>query len=220
MRYPVTNTGSKEDFVKDWYIAQGFGAKTSYGYHEGVDINLRSGGDTDLGQELKAIAKGKIVYYHYASHPSSGYGRHLVLKIDGAWGTRWVHYAHCMEQDFTKEVKEVNEGDIIARLGKSGTPYAHLHFAILKIDPITLGGIDNIANTTEELYQVWENPLEFIDKWMNVSTQPELNDQTTYDFGDPWGVMEMQAVRSKMNDQKRDIENLNIKIENAKIALN
>ena len=222
MRYPVSATGSKEEFDKYWYVAQGFGNQTSYGFHEGADINLRTGGDTDLNQELKAIANGQVVYYHYSSHPTSGYGRHLVTKIDGPWGTRWAHYAHCTRTDFTNRVQKVNEGQIIARLGKSGTPYAHVDFSIYKVDPATIGGLDKIARTSAALHTYWEDPIAFINTWIGQTTPPDcppMDDQTTYDFGEPWGEMEMQAVRSTMNDQKKEIERLNVKIENAKNAL-
>ena len=41
-----------------------------------------------------------------------------------------------------------------------------------------------------------------------VSVSPVINEQTTYDFGTPWGIMQMQQVRSTMNDQKNGINNL------------
>lgn len=209
MRYPVTATGTKEAFEKDWYVAQGFGAQTTYGYHEGSDINLRSGGDTDLNQELKAIANGKIVYYHIAhANTANTFGRHLVYKIDGAWGTRWVHYAHCSEQDFHGAVQDVTEGQIIARLGKSGTTSAHLHMTIFKVDPVLMtGGIDNIANNATELNQYWEDPIAFINKYIvaPTPTPPLASDQAKYDFGEGFGIMELQAARGIMHDQKNKI---------------
>lgn len=220
MRYPVGATGSKQEFEADWYIAQGFGVQTSYGFHEGADINLKTGGDTDLGQEIKAIANGKIVYYHYASHPTTGFGRHLVYRIDGAWGTRWVHCTHLTDQDFKNSVQDVTEGQIIGRLGKSGTPYAHLHFAILKIDPASFG-IDNIANTTSELNQYWEDPIAFINTWMTTPVQPPVmgTDQTKYDFGTDFGIMELQAARSVMQAQKGEINNLKSKLSSGATTL-
>jgi murein DD-endopeptidase MepM/ murein hydrolase activator NlpD len=225
MRYPVGNTGSKEEYERDWYNAQTFGNETRYGYHEGVDINLKTGGDTDLGKELKAIASGEIVYYHYSSHPTSGFGRHLVIKIDGAWGTRWAHYAHCDTLDFINKAQLVSEGQIIARLGKSGTSYAHLHFSLYKVDPATLGGIDKYAKTQEDLNKYWEDPIAFINKWINAPTEPQhptaplCSDQSKYDFGLPWGIMEMQATKSVLNAQKDEIGKLNNKIENAQREL-
>ena len=210
MRFPVSNTGSKIDFERDWYIAQGFGNPTAYGFHEGADINLKTGGDTDLGQEIKSIANGKIVYYHFASHPTTGFGRHLVYRIDGPWGVRWIHNCHLTDQGFLNTTADVPEGTIIGRLGKSGTPYAHLHFSIFKVDPITIGGIDKFAKTLTELNTYWEDPIAFINTWMATTPVPQpapVTDQSKYDFGTDFGIMELQAARSVMQAQKTKIEN-------------
>lgn len=216
MRFPVGNTGTKEEFNRDWYIASGFGENRGSYYHEGLDINLRTGGDTDLGKEVKAIANGRIIYYHNSSHPTINFGRHLVYKIDGAWGTRWIHCAHMLDQDFLGNVQDVSEGQIIGRIGKSGTVYAHLHFAVFHVDPATLaGGIDNIANTLTELNQVWENPETFINTWMAapVPIPPPVTGQTKFDFGPPWGIMELQQAQSILNDQNRDLADLRARLE-------
>lgn len=210
MRYPVSITGSKEEYDRDWYSAQSFGNQTTYGFHEGVDLNLRTGGDTDLGQELKSIAPGRIVYYHFGSHPTYGFGRHLVIRIDGAWGTRWVHYCHCLDTGFLNAVQDVPEGKVVAYLGKSGTPYAHLHFSIFKVDPATIGGIDKIAKTQQELNDWWEDPLVFIDKWMQPTEVPcVITDQTKIPQIEN---MEVQAIRSRLNDQQTKITELEGKI--------
>lgn len=153
MRYPCGT--SNADFIKNWYNAQPFGAKTSYGYHEGDDFNLKTGGNSDLGQPLYAVADGKIAYYHNASHSSFGFGRHMVLECDTIKGKRWYHYAHC--QEITALQKDVKEGEVIGKLGKSGTPIAHLHFAVFKVDPSSLHkGIDSIASTEGSLHASWE----------------------------------------------------------------
>ena len=150
--------GTKDEFDKFWYDAQGFGVKTDYGYHEGCDFNLKTGGDSDLGQLLYAVGDGKIVYYHDNSHPTTGFGKHMVLYCQTPLGDRWYHYAHC--QEITATVKEVKKGDVIGKLGKTGTQYAHLHFAVFKVDPKTLrGGIDTIAKTITELNSWWEDPF-------------------------------------------------------------
>ena len=158
MRYPVGQLGTKEEYDKFWYDAQGFGVKTDYGYHDGCDINLKSGGDSDLGQLLYAVGDGKIVYYHDNSHPTTGFGKHMVLYCQTPLGDRWYHYAHC--QEITATVKEVKRGDVIGKLGKTGTQYAHLHFSVFKVDPKTLrSGIDTIAKTITELNSWWEDPF-------------------------------------------------------------
>jgi hypothetical protein len=162
MRYPVGKLGTKDEFDKFWYSAGGFGDQRDGYYHEGEDINLKSGGDTDLGELLYAVNDGKIVYYHNNSHPDKGFGRHMVLECDTPLGKRWFHYAHC--EEITASVKEVKKGDVIGKLGKSGTTYAHLHFAVFKVDPSGLrSGIDTIAKTIQELNQWWQNPFEVLD---------------------------------------------------------
>lgn len=168
MRYPVGN--NKKDFDDNWYNAQGFGVKTSYGYHEGVDLNLKTGGDSDLGQPLYAVADGVIRYYHTLSHPTSGFGMHFVLECDTPWGKRWFHYAHNQSQ--ISVVQSVREGEQIGTLGKSGTSFAHLHFACFKVDPATLyRGIDSVARTQDELKN-WEDPLAFLNNWYNYKPEP------------------------------------------------
>ena len=151
MRLPV------EDW-ESWYSAQEFEAKTSYGYHDGEDINLKTGGDTDLGQPLYAISDGEVTSVHsHTSKPT--FGNHVHIAHDGAWGRVWCHYAHC-DDIRVKVGDKVSEGQIVATLGKSGTTYAHLHWAI-KLQP---AGVDGIAKTLDDLKK-WTNPIEFVLEW-------------------------------------------------------
>jgi hypothetical protein len=219
MRFPVSDSGNKEDFTRLWYSAQAFGKQVSANYfHDGVDLNLRTGGDTDLNQELKSIAKGEVVYYHFASHPTTGFGRHIVIRIDGAWGTRWVHYAHCQLDGFLGAVQSVNEGQIIAKLGKSGTEYAHLHLSIFKVDPGTLrDGIDTIARTQQELNDWWENPLEFIEKWMQEPETPQ--DDIRITLLDQAGITDESKTREAIERYNKWDQMMNDK-KNLEIAYN
>lgn len=171
MRYPVDNWSK-------WYNAQPFGTPTSYGYHEGDDLNLSTGGDTDLGQPLYAVAMGKIVYFHNNSHPTTGFGRHMVLQVETSIGRRWYHYAHC--DSITAETKEVPEGTKIGVLGKSGTTSAHLHFAVFKVDPSTLyNGIDSIAKTTTNLNAWWEK-FKLLDSPVPVPPEGDMSQLLTF----------------------------------------
>lgn len=173
MRYPVSN------FKLEWNTTAGhaFGTKTSYGYHDGIDLNKNGGGDIELGAEIFCIEKGEMVYYHSGKHPTTGFGYHNVYKIVGSWGTRWIHQAHCLP-DITIAPKAVLENERIARVGKSGTTYAHIHFSVFKVDPITLpNGIDTIATTEKQLNDWWEDPIKFIEKYMAPQPQPDLQVQ-------------------------------------------
>lgn len=150
MRFPY-GSGS-------WYNAQKYGVKTNYGYHEGDDWNLTSGGDSDLGQPLYAITDGIVTSVHnHTTKPT--FGLHVHIQHDGKWGTVYSHYAHLQSCNVAVGDR-VTEGQEIGKLGKSGTDAAHLHFAI-KNQPT---GIDGIAKTLDDLKK-WENPTEFINKW-------------------------------------------------------
>lgn len=169
MRYPLGK--DNQDFLTRFYSAQEFGNPTSYGFHEGEDYNTKTGGDSDLGEPLYAVTNGKIVYYHNGSHPSTGFGRHMVLQCETIKGTRWYHYCHC--QELTAQVKEVKEGEVIGKLGKSGTTVAHLHFSVFKVDPSSLyKGIDSIARTQAELNASWEK-FEILSMPEKTYTQAE-----------------------------------------------
>lgn len=178
--FPVGN-GTEEDFRHKWYIALGFGEPQPYGYHEGIDINLKTGGDTDLGESILAIADYKLAYYHLKSHLESGFGVHYVYEIDTPKGKRWIHCAHNQENPPVSTKKEGKAGDILSYIGKTGRPRAilpaHLHLSCFKVDPSTLGsGIDTIAKTTKQLNDWWENPLDVIESLKKEENMPDWFD--------------------------------------------
>ncbi len=164
MRYPVA--ANVDEFKKKWYSAQGYGAKTSYGYHEGEDLNLGLGGNSDLGYPVYSIADGQVTAVQKIP---TGFGHNIHIKHDGKWGTVYSHYAH-LQNIKVSSGQKVKEGQQIAEVGHTGNsrykgvPIAHLHFAI-KNKPTGLG---DVANDLKEL-QDWENPLVFIEKWMQPS---------------------------------------------------
>ena len=205
MRYPISGSGSKEEFERDWYIADGFGTNRGTYLHEGLDINLRSGGDTDLGQHVYAIAEGKKKYYHFVSHSTTGFGIHYVYQIEGPWGTRWVHCAHNQTDSPIKDKQNFPEGEHLSNIGKSGTQFAHLHLAIFKVDPSLIrNGIDTVAKTQTELNDWWEDPLAFITAWIGYKPPVEEEGYT---------VMYKGAVLTKYDFNPDDkIKELNEKI--------
>jgi len=164
MRFPVNNYYSEWDNNAGY----GFGQAVSYGFHCGKDINDNNGGNSDLGKPLYAISKGKIIGVH--QHTGKGnFGKHFFLQIEGAWGIRYVHYAHCNEL-FVVLDQEVTEGQLIATIGNSGTTYAHCHFSIKK----KTNGMDTIAKTRVQLDDAWEDPISFIEKNL-IQLNPPMN---------------------------------------------
>lgn len=180
MQPPVAKTWT--EYKANWKIDRFFGQKVQetngYWYHEGLDLNLKTGGDTDLGFPLYAVGDGRIVYYHRYTHASTSgtYGRHLILKLDDF--PLWVHYAHLDDQDFMNKTVNVKEGDIVGRIGKSGTILAHLHFSIYKKDPV--GNIDRWARSRTELSEWWVDPAELFETWSNPAPPASgpITDQT------------------------------------------
>jgi len=57
--YQDTATGQKYD---GWYVATHFGETYSLGIHPGEDWNGNGGGNTDLGQDVFAVANGRTVF--------------------------------------------------------------------------------------------------------------------------------------------------------------
>lgn len=183
MRWPV-GKGTTADFQKYWYIASKFGVYRSVGnyYHSGDDINLKTYGDTDLGQPLYAIADGEITGIDTVS--TTGFGKQIFLKFLAGGKTYWAMYAHCHSVN-VKTGDKVKEGQKIGLLGKTGTTSAHLHFSIKN----KANGMDNVPNTPAELKE-WENPTAFIEKYMKETPKPTpskpLKD-TVIDFDDAEG---------------------------------
>lgn len=212
MRLPVDNWES-------WYIASGFGDKRTNYIHEAVDLNLKSGGDTDLGQPLFAISDGEITSVHnHAGIPT--FGNHVHIQHDGPWGRVWSHSAHCQDI-FVKLGDKIKEGQKIATLGKSGTQSSHLHFAIKK-EP---AGVDGIAKTEEDLKK-WVDPIEFILEWARKTggnmdwLVQYFNANFQIDLTRPEG--DVRGLLQTLVDAKNryiDSENKARKFEDEKVAL-
>jgi len=117
--YPVGKPNAK-----GYYNAQGFGGKSG---HLGDDWNARTGGNSDLGDPIYAVANG---YVRAASDRAGGWGR--VIQIVHQLDSFYVEslYAHCLTMEVTAG-DWVKRGDRIASIGNNkGMYYAHLHLEI------------------------------------------------------------------------------------------
>lgn len=98
--------------------------------HPGVDWNAPTGGDTDLGAPVYAIADGMVSH----SRMHTVWGNIVVINHDGE---AWSQYAH-LDQRLVRAGQRVRMGQKIGTIGKGGpTPTkprgrydAHLHFEI------------------------------------------------------------------------------------------
>lgn len=113
-------------------IDTGFNKPTSYGTHEGIDLNGLGGGNTDCGYELKAICDGIV---EIVSTSTQNYGKLLVIKANTLGSVYYVRYAHCQEI-LVQRGDTVREGQVVAKMGSTGNSTAcHLHLDILKKVP-------------------------------------------------------------------------------------
>lgn len=191
MRPPVGR--DTQDFNSNWYVALGFGTPQPYGLHEAVDLNLKSGGDSDLGEPLYAIADGEVTSVH--DH-ATGFGKHVHIFHPSL--NLYTHYAHC--QDILVSLgNKVSEGQIIGHLGKSGTSVAHLHFAI-KRQPT---GIDGVAKTAEDLTK-WLDPEAFFKQHLTISNQssPMIDEYSGLDLTNIESMRECARVWADVRDGK------------------
>ena len=60
-----------------WYIATHFAEQYSLGIHPGEDWNGSGGGDTDLGQDVRSVANGRVVF---AKHCGKLWGNVIVIE--------------------------------------------------------------------------------------------------------------------------------------------
>lgn len=110
--------------ARGYYNAQSFGKNA----HLGDDWNAITGGDSDLGDPIYAIANG---YVNFAEDYFSGWGKIIRIWHKTSDG-RIVEsfYAHCLEM-LVKEGDFVKKGAKIATIGNADGAYlAHLHFEI------------------------------------------------------------------------------------------
>jgi murein DD-endopeptidase MepM/ murein hydrolase activator NlpD len=119
--YAEANTETKKDEkfmnpMKHMELSSGFGGGRG---HDGGDYR------NPYGTKVFASKSGKVTFvgYYYA------YG--LLIRISHGKGqSTW--YAH-LSDDFVKEGKRVEQGDLIGKVGTSGrSSGAHLHFEIRK----------------------------------------------------------------------------------------
>jgi len=95
-------------------------------YHPGEDWNLTTGGNTDEGKPLHATADGVVLYSGWAF----GWTIMVVHKVLDTDEFVASFYGHLKTRPQLKKGDLVNQGDVLGRIGRTGTEFAHLHFEI------------------------------------------------------------------------------------------
>ena len=110
-------------------VTSSFGPRRG-SFHDGIDIAA------PVGAAVRAAAKGDVAY----SGSLPGYGNVIILRHGTGYATVYAHN----DQNLVEEGQRVNQGQLIATVGRSGrTSGANLHFEVRK---------DNVAH----------DPLQFL----------------------------------------------------------
>jgi murein DD-endopeptidase MepM/ murein hydrolase activator NlpD len=155
--YPLGKTETltqAKDKKDEWYNALDFGENN----HLGEDWNKNSGGNTDCGERVFAVADGTIVY---AENAGPGWGNVVIIEHELADGRKIQSlYGHL--QKILKTSGEVKFREQIGEVGNADGKYlCHLHFEIREeICPVwnAAGGGYSSDN------KGWLDPSNFIDK--------------------------------------------------------
>ena len=138
--------------AEGYYNAQPFGKNN----HLGDDFNAVTGGNSDLGHPIYAVANGIV---SFAEDLQAGWGNviRIIHKLpDGSYVESL--YAHCDEILVGKNDR-VQKGDQIGTIGNAhGQYYAHLHFEIRSDLTLPIGG------GYSSLTVGYLNPTEFINE--------------------------------------------------------
>jgi murein DD-endopeptidase MepM/ murein hydrolase activator NlpD len=112
-----------------------FGLKDTYhpNGHRGADY-----AGVPEGTPVKAVADGMTVVLNKALKDSAVLGNVVVLQI----GSRFFGYCHLKEQSPLKVGDKVNAGDVVGKLGNTGSAShgAHLHFTLGDTDQSVFAG--------------------------------------------------------------------------------
>lgn len=94
-------------------------------YHPGWDINVGAGWD-DYQLPITCPANGKVIFVSRKAS-NGGFGLHLVIehKSLGMY-SHWLH----MDSVNVKNGDIINKGQIIGKVGNSGTQYPHCHLEV------------------------------------------------------------------------------------------
>jgi len=111
-------------FLSEGYWRASLNPKTKKrSIHPGIDLNDVRGGDSDLGNRVRAIADGVVV----TARDYDTWGG-IVLIYHPALGV-WSQSAH-LQGIKVQPGQQVQMGDVIGHIGKAAWPWAHLHFEI------------------------------------------------------------------------------------------
>lgn len=138
----------------EWYNALDFGEEN----HLGEDWNKNTGGNSDCGEPVYAIANGEITY---AADAGISWGNVVIVTHKLSDGTQVQSlYGHL--QRITKTSGEVKKRELIGNVGNANGRYlCHLH---LELRDQTCLSWDMVFVGYSPIRSGWLDPSDFIDR--------------------------------------------------------
>lgn len=158
--YPVAKPNAAGYYDASGMAGQAYRAEFGF-WHTGEDWNKRTGGDSDLGEPVYAIANGRVTNVGYYT-PAWG---NIILIEHLLPGNEkvWSQYAH-LRDVYVQPGTIVYRGQTIGTIGKgaNNTWAAHLHFEIRKanLPPQQWGYVTD--EDRQRLLRDYHYPSQFI----------------------------------------------------------
>lgn len=154
--YPIgkAETVTQKRDKDDWYNALDFGSDN----HLGEDWNKNTGGNTDCGEPVYAMADGVITY---AEDAGPGWGNVIIITHQLSDGKKVQSlYGHL--QEILKSSGEVKKRDQIGKIGNANGRYiCHLHFELREEK---CPSWDEVYVGYSPVRYGWLDPSDFIDE--------------------------------------------------------
>ncbi len=171
--YPIGNKGRYTEAIDGdgWYVATAFNEYYigNGKYHLGEDWNAESGGNTDYGSPVYAIANGTIVFAGPAV--VSGWGNVLIIRHRLPDGTL-VESLYGHVASFVRTSGNVTRGEQVATIGDGGGLYtAHLHLEV-RLATCPYWGSEGVGYSVTPAPVGWTDPSNFIDARRPSGTGP------------------------------------------------
>ena len=186
------------------HITQPFGTRPEY-YKQftigGVSLKGHEGADLRAPNGTPVLACDDGMVVETVDQGSSGYGKYIKLQHPN-WGESVC--AHLKEFKVYQGL-QVKKGQVIALSNNSGNSSApHLHFGI-RINPYNKS--DGWGGYSDPEPHFSEEVVDMIE------------DTTKIPIGGKWGDVELQALRSILNDQERTLTDLTNRVGKLEIEL-
>lgn len=155
--YPVGEIDyvtERNDWRDHWYNAQDFGENR----HLGEDWNKTTGGDTDCGEPVYAVADGQITF---AADAGPGWGNVIIIEHTATDGTKLRSlYGHL--ESMSRTTGAIERRQLIGKIGNANGRYkCHLHLE-LRWQECPLWNV--VGPGYSDVRHGWVDPSEFIEK--------------------------------------------------------